>query len=102
MAKKRKYSLVYDKLVFNNVTHSNQVERRHVTAPNRDVAERIMKKDIYRNGGWGGVAFVRYQNGSVEKIKPREPRRCISTQEYLSSHVRSERKSIIDFGHFDK
>lgn len=96
---KKKYSLTYDKYV----RHKGGIalERSTVKAPNRTVAVKVMKNDLYNNGCYEGRGIVRYQNGSTARLQPRKAPR-ITMDETLNSSVKRERMGTVWFGNFDK
>lgn len=100
MAKQKPYSLTYDKYVPNR--HGGvDIERSVVRAPNRTVAVKIMKNDLYNHGAYGARGMVRYKNGKTERLQPRKAP-VINMDETLNSKVYRERMPARWFGNFNK
>ena len=99
MANKKTYSLTFDKYVPNKYGGVD-IERSTVKAPNRAIADNVMKNNLYNYGAYGARGAVRYKNGSTEYIQPRKAPR-ITMSEKLESSVKRERMPSRYFGVFD-
>lgn len=100
MAKKKTYSLTYDKYVPNQYGGVDIV-RATVRSADKKTAVKVMKNDLYNHGCYGGQGVVRYQNGRTERL---QPRKCpvITMDETLKTSVKRERMNVHWFGNFDK
>lgn len=64
-----KYKLVYDKFIPNKYGGCSR-QRTTLVADTKDIATRLMKKDLYMHGCYQGYGIVHLDNGKTKVIKP--------------------------------